>query len=150
MDPFIVRGIVSNLFFALILLACLFLPAGTWNYWQGWVFLAVFELCSQAFGIYFLIDGRKAIERRVRVGPMAEREPAQKIISASIIASFIAAFIGCRGAFLAAIEKRTAFVGQATNVGSRLPAGGRPAISGPTRSARRPACPKDCAPSSIR
>jgi protein-S-isoprenylcysteine O-methyltransferase Ste14 len=92
-DPFIVRGIVSNLFFALILIACLFLPAGSWNYWQAWVFLVLFELCAQAFGIYFLINDRKVIERRVRVGPTAEREPAQKIISALIIATFIAAFI---------------------------------------------------------
>ncbi len=93
MDPFIVRGIVSNLLFALIVIACLFLPAGAWNYWQGWVFLVVFELCAQAFGIYFLINDRNVIERRVRVGPTAEREPAQKIISALIIASFIAACI---------------------------------------------------------
>jgi protein-S-isoprenylcysteine O-methyltransferase Ste14 len=93
MDPVIVRGIVSNLVFALILVACLFLPAGAWNYWQGWVFLVVFELCAQAFGVYFLVNDRKAIERRVWVGPTAEREPAQKIISALIIASFIAACI---------------------------------------------------------
>ena len=93
MDPFIVRGIVSNLFFALILVACLFLPAGGWNYWQGWLFLVVFELCAQAFGVYFLINDRKAIERRVRVGPTAERAPAQKIVSALIIAIFIAASI---------------------------------------------------------
>jgi len=93
MDPFLVRGIVSNLCFALILIACLFLPAGAWNYWQGWVFLAAFELCAQAFGVYFLVNDRKVIERRVRVGPMAEREPSQKIISALIIASFVAALI---------------------------------------------------------
>jgi protein-S-isoprenylcysteine O-methyltransferase Ste14 len=93
MDPLIVRGIVSNLFFALILVACLFLPAGAWSYWQGWVFLAVFELCTQAFGVYFLINDRKVIERRVRVGPTAEREPVQKLISALIITIFIAASI---------------------------------------------------------
>lgn len=87
------RGIVSNLFFALILIACLFLPVGAWNYWQGWAFLVVFELCAQALGAYFLINDRKVIERRVRVGPTAEREPAQKIISALIVASFIAAFV---------------------------------------------------------
>jgi len=93
MDPLIVRGIVSNLFFALILVACLFLPAGAWSYWQGWVFLAVFELCTQAFGVYFLINDRKVIERRVRVGSTAEREPVQKLISALIITIFIAASI---------------------------------------------------------
>ncbi len=92
-DPFIARGIISNLFSALIIVACLFLPAGTWSYWQGWVFLVAFELCSQALGVYFLINDRKVIERRVRVGPTAEREPAQKIISALIIAAFIAALI---------------------------------------------------------
>jgi protein-S-isoprenylcysteine O-methyltransferase Ste14 len=93
MDPFIVRGIVSNLAFALVLAACLFLPAGAWNYWQGWAFLVVFELCAQAFGVYFLVNDRKAIERRMRVGPTAEREPAQKIVSGLIIANFIAALI---------------------------------------------------------
>jgi len=93
MDSFIVRGVVSNLVSALILIACLFPAAGGWNYWQGWAFLAVFELCAQAFGVYFLITDRTVIERRARIGPTAEREPAQKIISALIVANFIAALI---------------------------------------------------------
>ena len=80
MDPFILRGIISNIIFAAIFIACLFLPAGTWRYWQGWVFLIVFQISAQAFGAYFLVNNRKALERRVKIGPIAEGEFAQKII----------------------------------------------------------------------
>jgi hypothetical protein len=43
MSNFYVRGILANTVTLAILLACLFIPAGTFNYWQAWVFVAVFE-----------------------------------------------------------------------------------------------------------
>jgi Phospholipid methyltransferase len=64
------------------LLACLFIPAGTLNYWQAWVFVAVFGGSAQALGLYFLIHDRKLVERRMNIGPLAEQRPAQKFISA--------------------------------------------------------------------
>jgi protein-S-isoprenylcysteine O-methyltransferase Ste14 len=93
MDSFIVRGIVSNVIFAVVLITCLFLPAGTWNYWQAWVFFVVFELCAQAFGTYFLIHDRSVIERRVKIGPAAEGEPSQKIISTLLLIGFAVTFV---------------------------------------------------------
>ena len=93
MDPFIVRGIISNIIFAVILIACLFLPAGTWHYWEGWVFLIVFQISAQAFGAYFLVNNRKALERRVKIGPIAEGEFAQKIISTLLLIGFLVAFL---------------------------------------------------------
>ena len=93
MDSFIVRGIVSNVIFAVVLITCLFLPAGTWNYWQAWVFFVVFELCAQAFGTYFLIRDRSVIERRVKIGPAAEGEPSQKIISRLLLIGFAVTFV---------------------------------------------------------
>ena len=42
MSNFYVRGILANLVTLAVLLACLFIPAGTLNYWQAWVFVAVF------------------------------------------------------------------------------------------------------------
>ena len=59
----------------------MFIPAGTLNYWQAWVFVAVFEVTAQALGIYFLVHDRKLVERRMNIGPMAERRPGQKLIS---------------------------------------------------------------------
>ena len=91
MSNFYVRGVLANLITLVIVLACMFIPAGRLSYWQAWVFAAVFEVSSQALGIYFLMHDRKLVERRMNIGPMAERRPAQKLISAL----FILGFIGC-------------------------------------------------------
>ena len=89
MSTFYVRGVLANLVTLAILLACLFIPAGTLNYWQAWVFLAVFEVCAQALGIYFLVHDRTLIERRMKIGPVAEQRPAQKFISTLFILGFV-------------------------------------------------------------
>ena len=89
MSNFYVRGVLANLVTLLILLACMFIPAGTLNYWQAWVFVAVFEVTTQALGIYFLMHDRKLVERRMNIGPMAERRPGQKLISALFMLGFI-------------------------------------------------------------
>ena len=73
MSNFYVRGVLANLVTLLILLACMFIPAGTLNYWQAWVFVAVFEVTAQALGIYFLMHDRKLVERRMNIGPVAEQ-----------------------------------------------------------------------------
>jgi protein-S-isoprenylcysteine O-methyltransferase Ste14 len=85
-----VRGILANLVTFAILLACLFLPAGTLDYWQAWVFVVVFAVSSQAMGLYFLRRDRKLVERRMNIGPVAEQRPAQKIISALLMLGFVA------------------------------------------------------------
>lgn len=89
MKNFYIRGIFANLLTFAILLACLFIPAGTLRYWQAWVFLAVFAVSSQALGIYFLVHDRKLVERRMTIGPVAEQRPAQKIISALFMLGFV-------------------------------------------------------------
>src|SRR5262249_24585467 len=63
--------------------------AGTLNYWQAWVFVAVFGGSTQALGIYFLIHDRKLVERRLNIGPVAEQRPAQKLISALFMLGFV-------------------------------------------------------------
>jgi protein-S-isoprenylcysteine O-methyltransferase Ste14 len=87
-STFYVRGVLANLMTLAILLACLFIPAGTFNYWQAWAFVAVFEVCAQALGIYFLVHDPKLVERRMNVGPAAEQRSAQKLISALFILGF--------------------------------------------------------------
>ena len=90
MPNFYVRGVLANLITLAILLACLFIPAGTLDYWQAWVFVAVFGVSAQAMGIYFLVHDRTLVERRMNIGPVAEQRPAQKFISALFILGFIA------------------------------------------------------------
>src|SRR5579863_3317949 len=89
MANFYVRGVLANLVTLAILLACLFIPAGTLNYWQAWVFVAVFEVSAQALGVYFLLRDRKLVERRMNIGPVAEQRPAQKLISALFMLGFV-------------------------------------------------------------
>jgi hypothetical protein len=89
MSNFYIRGVLANLVTLAILLACLFIPAGTLNYWQAWVFVAVFGVSAQALGIYFLVHDRKLVERRMNIGPVAEQRPAQKLISALFILGFV-------------------------------------------------------------
>lgn len=89
MSNFYVRGILANLITLAMLLACIFIPAGTLDYWQAWLFVAVFEFSSQAIGIFFVMNDRKLVERRMHFGPGAETRPAQKFISMLFLLGFI-------------------------------------------------------------
>src|ERR1700722_18463003 len=89
MSNLYLRGVLANMITLALLLACLFIPAGTLSYWQAWVFAAVFEVSAQGLGIYFLLHDRKLVERRMNIGPMAEQRPAQKLISALFILGFV-------------------------------------------------------------
>jgi len=80
-----VRSAVGLLVLALVL----FVPAGSLRFWQAWVFGFVFVSGSVAISIYFLKHDPKLIERRMRAGPAAEQEPAQKIIMTIILAEFL-------------------------------------------------------------
>ena len=66
--------------FTLAMAALIFLPAWTLYYWQGWVFLAVFCGACFASSFYFLRRDPRLIERRMKAGPVAEKEPAQRVI----------------------------------------------------------------------
>jgi protein-S-isoprenylcysteine O-methyltransferase Ste14 len=58
----------------------LFGPAGTLNYWQGWVFIAAFTAATIGPTIYLARTNPAALQRRMRAGPRAETRTAQKII----------------------------------------------------------------------
>jgi len=66
----------------------LFLPAGTLNYWQAWVLIAVFVPGSIATGIYLRLYDPELLERRKQVGPTAETRPAQKLAISVLILAF--------------------------------------------------------------
>jgi len=85
-----IRGTISTLIGALAFAALVFGGAGTLNYWQGWLFFAVFEGCSIALGIYLAITNPKLLERRMSAGPLAEKETSQRIIITLVMIGFIA------------------------------------------------------------
>jgi len=83
-----VKVAVQLLLFPFVMGALLFLPAGTLDYWEAWVFVAVFFACTAAFGIWLMIKDPKLLERRMNVGPAAEKERTQKIIVVFALLSF--------------------------------------------------------------
>jgi protein-S-isoprenylcysteine O-methyltransferase Ste14 len=83
------RAWPRQLAFTLILAALIFALAGTVRYWQGWLFLVAFVGSTVALGAYFAKYDPALIERRMRGGPAAEQEPAQKIIIALLMAGLL-------------------------------------------------------------
>jgi protein-S-isoprenylcysteine O-methyltransferase Ste14 len=78
---------------ALFMGVLLFLPAGTLNYWQAWVYLSVFVAASVLITIYLWKYDRHLLESRVKVGPRAEKEKTQKSIQLLASLAFIAILV---------------------------------------------------------
>jgi protein-S-isoprenylcysteine O-methyltransferase Ste14 len=87
------RASRSSLFGVVALAALLFIPAGTFDYWQAWLFMAVFVTTSGAITVDLAIRDPKLLKRRMHVGPRAEKEPAQKIIVLLAMLGFIAMLV---------------------------------------------------------
>ena len=75
------------------LAASLFLPAWTLDYWQAWIFLAVFSMSVLAITRYLMKNDPKLLERRIHSGSRAEKERSQKRIQFFGAIAFIALFI---------------------------------------------------------
>ena len=84
------RAVRSTLLGAIAMAALLLVPAWTLDYWQAWAFMAVFEGSSIAIGIYLAIHDPDLLARRMKVGPTAETEKAQKIIMSLAMIGYIA------------------------------------------------------------
>jgi protein-S-isoprenylcysteine O-methyltransferase Ste14 len=67
----------------------LFLPAGTLNYWQAWVFIATFSTSTTLPSIYLARTHPATLQRRMQAGPWAESRTIQKfVITAAFGTSF--------------------------------------------------------------
>lgn len=73
--------------------AVLFWPAGTFAYWQAWVFLTVFLATTILPSIYLAVRYPEALARRMRAGPAAETRPAQRIIMTLTLTLVVATFV---------------------------------------------------------
>ena len=71
----------------------LFLPAWTLDYWQAWVFLAVFSGSVLAITFYLISEDPRLLKRRIDAGPSAEKERSQKIIQTLALTAFIVVFV---------------------------------------------------------
>src|SRR5512132_641052 len=84
---------VRSALFVFAMAAMLFVPAGSLDFWQGWIFGLVFVAATTAISIYFLKHDPKLVERRMRAGPLAEDRVSQKIIMAITLLGFVLALV---------------------------------------------------------
>jgi protein-S-isoprenylcysteine O-methyltransferase Ste14 len=89
MNSIYMQMIRSSLFGTLALIAMVFIPAGTLNYWQGWTYIGSFIFASVLYTIYLVKYDPALLQRRRQVGPSHEKEPAQKIIILFIFVAFV-------------------------------------------------------------
>ena len=82
-------SVVGIAFFALLL----FWPAGTLNYWQAWVFIAIFIAATIIPSIYLAVNDPAALRRRMKAGPTAETRPVQRVAIVGTIVSVVAELV---------------------------------------------------------
>jgi protein-S-isoprenylcysteine O-methyltransferase Ste14 len=58
----------------------LFVPAGSFNFWQAWVYSIVLLISSAAITFYLWKKDPALLERRLEIGVVEEKEKTQKII----------------------------------------------------------------------
>jgi protein-S-isoprenylcysteine O-methyltransferase Ste14 len=79
----LVQGAVTALIGLVVFGLLVFWPAGTFDYWQGWAFIAVFAVATLIPSIYLAMKNPEALRRRMQAGPRAETRPIQKVVSAA-------------------------------------------------------------------
>ncbi|OFB36453.1 hypothetical protein BA059_24110 [Mycolicibacterium sp. (ex Dasyatis americana)] len=92
---FNLRVAVQSVLGLLLLGALLFVPAGTFDYWQAWVFLAVYAVMASFSTVYLLRKDKAVVERRMRVGKKAESRPVQKAVVGVIAVLSVALPVFC-------------------------------------------------------
>ncbi len=71
----------------------MFIPAWTFNYWQGWAFFLTLAILTSLATIDIAVGDKELLERRMRMGPTVEKTSTQKIITALGSLLFIPAVV---------------------------------------------------------
>jgi protein-S-isoprenylcysteine O-methyltransferase Ste14 len=77
----------------LVMCALLFGSAGTIRYWQAWVYVTIFVVASVPTSVYLMKKDPALLARRMRGGPMFEKEDTQRIIMTFTSLGFIAILV---------------------------------------------------------
>lgn len=75
------RKALSGLIWLMAILGLsLFIPAGTLDFWQAWVYLLIFGASSLSITLFLMERDMELLKRRLRGGASGEKEKSQKII----------------------------------------------------------------------
>lgn len=83
------RLIVQNLVFAVILALLLFVPAGTLEWRQGWIFLVLFVGCSEVTGLWLLKTDPDLLAARMKSPMSSEQKSSDRAVMAAIFVAMI-------------------------------------------------------------
>jgi protein-S-isoprenylcysteine O-methyltransferase Ste14 len=103
MDELTRKSLFGLARFQALLALMIFLPAGTIDFWRGWVIWAMIFAGNVGITSYLLKYDRALFERRMKVGPSAEREPTQKLVVILIMVG------SCATVILSALDHRFAW-----------------------------------------
>jgi protein-S-isoprenylcysteine O-methyltransferase Ste14 len=93
MNSLLLRAVRSAVLGTAALLALIFIPAGTLDYWQGIVYAALFIVITILFTTYLATHDSALLERRMQAGPSHEREPTQEVIMGLALFGFFTLII---------------------------------------------------------
>jgi len=87
------RAFAGLVFLVGVLALVLFVGAGTFAYWQAWVFLSVFTAAVAHITIDLARRDPALLARRVQAGPIAETTRSQQRIQGAASLAFIGTFV---------------------------------------------------------
>lgn len=86
------KAVIGTLKTLVVLVAAVFGPARTFNYWQGWACLAAFFVPASLISVWVARNDPALLERRLKAGARAEKETGQKIVQIITAVVFFADF----------------------------------------------------------
>jgi protein-S-isoprenylcysteine O-methyltransferase Ste14 len=89
----ILQAVASGIFGLLFFAVALIWPAGTFAWWQAWVFIAVFLAATLIPSFYLAVSDPVTLRRRLHAGPTAETRIAQKVAAVALVVLVLAVLI---------------------------------------------------------
>ena len=93
MKNFVLQAWLSLVIMAIVMALLIFIPAGTIDYWQAWLFLAAFFAPTILLTADLVRRDPALLQRRMKGGPTAEKETFQKILMVFASLAFIGMLI---------------------------------------------------------
>lgn len=86
----VIRILLMLILMDVVFMAMFFIPAGTLDYWQAWVYMALLSGAMLGITFYFIKRDPGLLERRMHY---RERNPQQKLVIALSYPIFVAVFL---------------------------------------------------------
>ena len=93
MNNLLVKTVLGFTFLMAMLALAIFLPAGSLNFWQAWIYLADWAVCVSLITAYLIKNDQELLAGRVKAGVAAETQKSQKIIQSLASLFFLGLFI---------------------------------------------------------